>query len=385
MHRVAECIAGHFPIDDPVCVAGLLRPCRKIPVFPTPSFTVLSSGANCGRFVPVRNRQKSATAISFSHDELLAIFESLSNVTAKLNDSYSAHETNLFLTFTLFCALPRTMNLYDFQPWYPEGIHSFVAAGANHYIATFDETTVLKFPVVPREEKTKYPTEVQRFRSSVRAAAVKGLEVEEQILRILGKHPRIIQLKGKHEDGLLLEYLPNGSIEHYLRSNAPYITVAQRLRWGQQAAEGLAYIHTKKVIHCDISIGNLLLDRDLSIKLCDFQGKLLHSSGHVALDGGAAESIMSSMPRPNRNYQDRKTDIFAFGTALYFILTDELPFPELSIDDEDEIQRRFARQDFPPLEQLAGGDVIHNCWTGVYDDASTAMVDLQRWIAGSSC
>jgi hypothetical protein len=66
--------------------------------------------------VLVRNRQKSATAISFSYDELLAIFESLSNVIAKLNDSYSTHESNLFLNFTLFCALPKTMNLYDFQP-----------------------------------------------------------------------------------------------------------------------------------------------------------------------------------------------------------------------------------------------------------------------------
>ena len=39
------------------------------------------------------------------------------------------------------------MNLYDFQPWYPRGIRSFIAAGANHYVATFDETTVLEFPV----------------------------------------------------------------------------------------------------------------------------------------------------------------------------------------------------------------------------------------------
>jgi hypothetical protein len=100
------------------------------------------------------------------------------------------------------------MNPYDFQPWYPKGIGSFVAAGANHYVAIFNETTVLKFPVVPREEGIKHPAEVQRFRSCVRAAAVNGLEVEEQILQILGKHPRIIQLKGKHEDGLLLEYLP---------------------------------------------------------------------------------------------------------------------------------------------------------------------------------
>jgi serine/threonine protein kinase len=133
---------------------------------------------------------------------------------------------------------------------------------------------------------------------------VKGLEVEEQILRILGKHPRIIQLKGRHEDGLLLEYLPNGSIERYLRSNAPCTTVAQRLRWGQQAAEGLAYVHMKNVIHCDVSIA------------------------------------------------------ISCSIQIY----------------------RFARQDFPPLEQLPGGDVIRNSWTGVYDDASRAMVDLQRRI-----
>jgi hypothetical protein len=53
------------------------------------------------------------------------------------------------------------MNLYDFQPWYPRGIRSFIAAGANHYIATFDETTVLKFPIAPPEERMKYPAEVR--------------------------------------------------------------------------------------------------------------------------------------------------------------------------------------------------------------------------------
>ena len=82
------------------------------------------------------------------------------NVTAKINDSHSAHEISLFFTFTLFCALPRMMEPYDFQTWYPGGIRSFVAAGANHYVATFDETTVLKFPVVPREERRKHPDEV---------------------------------------------------------------------------------------------------------------------------------------------------------------------------------------------------------------------------------
>ena len=58
------------------------------------------------------------------------------------------------------------------------------------------------------------------------------------------------------------------------------------------------------------------------------------------------------------------------------MLTGEPPFPELDVDDEDEIQRRFKRHDFPPLEKLPGGDVIRNYWIGVYDDASEAMVDF---------
>ena len=91
----------------------------------------------------------------------------------------------------------------------------------------WSKQTVLKFPIIPYEEQTKHSAEVQRFRSSVRAADMRGLEVEEQILRILGKYHRIIQLKGKHKDGLLLKYLPNGSIKRYLRSNAPYTTMVQ--------------------------------------------------------------------------------------------------------------------------------------------------------------
>jgi hypothetical protein len=86
--------------------------------------------------------------------------------------------------------------------------HSFLFAGANHYIAFFNDTAVLKFPVTLRQENIIYSVEAQRFRNSLRAVAVKGVKVEEQILRVLSKHPRIIQLKAKHEDGLLLEYLP---------------------------------------------------------------------------------------------------------------------------------------------------------------------------------
>jgi serine/threonine protein kinase len=269
------------------------------------------------------------------------------------------------------------MDPYEFPPWYPRGVGSFITFGSNHFIGSFIDTTILKFPFVPQEEDVIYSPEGQRFRSSVRDEAVKGLEVEEQIFGILGKHPRIVQLKGKHEDGILLEYLPNGSVERYLQNHAQ-ISMKQRLSWGQQAAEGLAYIHTKNVIQRDVSVGNLLLDQDLSIKLCDFQGILLHPDGTIALDGGSRERTMSSMPHSDHNELDRKNDIFALGTALLIIITGQLPFPDLDIMDEDEINRRFEAHEFPALGEFPGGDVVRNCWMGNYGDATKAMIDLQK-------
>lgn len=240
-----------------------------------------------------------------------------------------------------------------------------------------DDTTVLKFPAAPLDVDDVYPPDVKRVRRSIREIAVRGLQVEEEILRRLGEHPRIVQLKGKHEDGLLLEYLPNGSVEDYLRAN-PYTSIEQRLVWAQQAAEGLDYIHTKDVVQSDVSVGNLLLDAQLSLKLCDFQGKILHPDGSVALDGGSSERNMSSMPRLDRSYHDRGTDIFAFGTVLYFIMTVELPFPDVHTLDEDEIDRRFKECEFPVLAALPGGDIIRKCWTGNYNTAGEILADLRN-------
>lgn len=71
----------------------------------------------------------------------------------------------------------------------------------------------------------------------------------------------------------------------------------------------------------------------------------------MLLDGGAAESTMSSMPRRDRTHCDRKTDLFAFGAVIYFMMVGKPPFPDLdTVDNGDEICRRFKYREFPPLE-----------------------------------
>ncbi|OCL04049.1 kinase-like protein [Glonium stellatum] len=265
--------------------------------------------------------------------------------------------------------------------WCPRGVQNVIASGGNNFIGLVDENTVLKYPQIPSEKPPNLIGD-EKLCTALRKEALVGLRVEEQILRILGHHDRIIGFKGKHQDGLLLEYMPNGSVADYLRDVNPRPPLKQRLKWALQAAEAVAYTHKKGVLHCNISVGNLLLDKDLNIKLCDFQGKLLHSDGTVLLDGGSAEGVWSSMPRPDPTCANRKTDIFALGSAIYFMVTGQLPFPVLeSRKDNGEIERRFKTGQFPPLGEAQGGGVVKRCWAGQYKSAENVVRDLEElWV-----
>jgi serine/threonine protein kinase len=146
----------------------------------------------------------------------------------------------------------------------------------------------------------------------------------------------------------LIEYMPNRSIADYLpRADPQAHPMEQSLRWAIQAAEAAAYIHTTRVIHCDISVGNLLLDKDFNMWLCDFQRGPLRTDGTIYLNGESSESVKSSMPRSDSDDITRKADICPLGSAIYFMMTGHQPFPGLhSWKDRLEIVNRFKMGQF---------------------------------------
>ena len=85
------------------------------------------------------------------------------------------------------------------------------------------------------------------------------------------------------------------------------------------------------------------------------------------------------MPRPDPNDANRKTDIFALGSAIYFIIEGHPPFPELdSHKDEVEIVNRFKSHQFPALDEKLGGVVVQKCWAGKYESADEVVHDLKE-------
>lgn len=239
--------------------------------------------------------------------------------------------------------------------YYPPGVSEIIGCSGECFIGAIDDSTVLKYPSLPGDHE--------------------NIHIEAQLLQILGSYPRIISFKGLTEHGLILQRASNGSLSDYIASQS-FISLDQRLLWCKQAAEAVSYIHTKHVIHCDINLRNFLLDENLDLLLADFQGMLKSADGKTLLDGLSRECSKSYMPRCHGDYASVDTDLFALGSAIYFIMTGHEVFPELdSLDNDEDILLRFQNGLFP-VGNYVCNHIAEKCWKQQYPSADDVVCDI---------
>lgn len=240
----------------------------------------------------------------------------------------------------------------------PPGVEEVISRGSCH-IGRLNDTMVLKY--------------ASDFNDP---GYLMSIKVENRILQLLGPHPRIIESKGLAEDGLILKYYPNGTLRNYIKNHS-YETLERRLEWCKQLVDTLSFVHSKRVIHCDICLHNILLDENFDIILADFQGLVISSTtGRTMLDGLTRECAKSYMPRENLYSASFKTDLFAVGSAIYHLIVGHEVFPELdSFDDEKEINARFINGHFPKNDYVAS-HIVERCWRGEYASAAEISIDI---------
>jgi len=257
-----------------------------------------------------------------------------------------------------------------YQRYCPPGVKRVLASGGSAFIGEVDDSTVLKYPLAPNEETTR-------------------LEVERKLLEIIGQHERIIGLKGGSKTGLYLERALNGNLADYILGSKLSPSLKQRLTWCRETAEAVMWIHTRRILHCDIQPTNLLLDQELHIKLSDFQGKHLSENGEVLLDGWSSEPCRFNFPRDDPFHADIKTDLFALGCTIYFIIMGHAVFPDI-IDGEvgwhEKVEQRFTSRQFPQDRHICSAITL-KCWQMEYENAGQVVRDIEslshsRTVAG---
>ena len=206
-------------------------------------------------------------------------------------------------------------------------------------------------------------------------------EIERRIyerLRSAGGHPGLPRYHGPYDEGIRLDCIPmvlTGYLERYKSNLLGHdiknfdLSWKQKLRWMKQLAAVLGFVHAQDVIHSDLCANNLMLDEDLNIKLVDFAGSSIDGSEPFVV-------VQTSNEHPVEEIcMSTKGDIFAMGSVFYQIMTEGVPYSGL---DDDEIIRRYQREEFPDVLSLGPvGKVIWRCWHCHYDNATLVLSDLE--------
>jgi serine/threonine protein kinase len=201
--------------------------------------------------------------------------------------------------------------------------------------------------------------------------AVETIARERDILEFLGAHPFLIQLHWTNLEGLCFEYYPLGSLRNYYKQSLSLPPTATRGLWCEQVADGIAFIHSKGIVHNDIGARNILISLTMDIKICDFG-----SSTKVGVDVLSVPETRYSRYRrgsPRASFLD---DLFSVGSLFFEILEGRQPYDEI---ESDEVENRIESSIFPPLDALEPdyfAAIIGKCWKIQYSSVEDLQVDL---------
>lgn len=137
------------------------------------------------------------------------------------------------------------------------------------------------------------------------------------------KHPNIIQLYSfiaeENYQALVLELMPNKSFKHYLKTHINDSRDKKRCtRIALDVCKGLVYLHALRLIHCDIKAENVLLDSQMSAKICDFEMVTeLLPVADFALTENAGTTRWSAPERYDRKLFKQAYDIYPLGWLIF--------------------------------------------------------------------
>lgn len=233
-----------------------------------------------------------------------------------------------------------------------EGKGEFLAGGATGLVERLESGDIVKSPWTS-------PSSVLECKQEI--------TIEARIYERLGSHPRLVQLKHWDPVGctLTLEYMPNGNLKDYIEKHGQSISIHQKRIWASQAAESIQLLHSFGVFQGDVGPHNFLLDKELSLKICDFAGSSLNGSKAMVVPGVRYRL-------PGAHSTSAKEDLFALGSTIYFIATGYAPHHDVA--DEGEVEKLFVNGEFPELNGVPFANAIALCWR---QEAESAQVIYQ--------
>ena len=155
---------------------------------------------------------------------------------------------------------------------------------------------------------------------------------EECKLLVTLRHPCIIQLVGIffRKDNptspvILMEKMCL-SLTEFLANKRSF---QDKLTILHDVACGLCYIHSKNIIHCDLTGNNILLTNNIHARIADFGQAVIYDPNikdSLPANPGNVHHMPPEASQHNATYST-KLDVFSFGCVVIHTVTQDYPIP----------------------------------------------------------
>jgi serine/threonine protein kinase len=225
-----------------------------------------------------------------------------------------------------------------------------------------------------------------RHRTTGKERAVKSIFADrgefesEKIVREVGilvslRHPCIVKTYGwalpteYMMARIATKYVRNGSLEEVLRDvndgKIPdFWTHTKITIMILGLVYGMMHVHGRRIIHGDLKPGNILLDDDHRIRICDFGNSKFEASRTATKQ--SLSTFTPSYAAPELLFEGRvteKTDVFAFGLILYEILVGKSVFPKTDLRSVVGMHNDHSRPEIPNTVRGRVANLIKKCWS----------------------
>ncbi|KAM8868762.1 dual serine/threonine and tyrosine protein kinase [Synchiropus picturatus] len=198
------------------------------------------------------------------------------------------------------------------------------------------------------------------------------LALEFHYTRSLPKHERLVDLHGSvidHTYGggssiavlLIMERLHR---DLYTGLKAG-LTLKERLQIAMDVVEGIRFLHSQGLLHRDIKLKNVLLDKQNRAKITD----LGFCKPEAMMSGSIVGTPIHMAPELFTGKYDNSVDVYAFGILFWYLCTGSVKLPEAfeKCSSKDQLWnnvKKGARPERLPSFDEECWQLMEACWNG---------------------
>ncbi len=158
---------------------------------------------------------------------------------------------------------------------------------------------------------------------------------EIELMRNLD-HPNVIKIYEIFENSkfifIVLEYVDNGDLLSYMKKYGTF-TEQHYIPIFFQILNALNYLHSLNILHRDIKLDNILLNKEGEVKICDFGVSRRMRRDKIIFEHIGTPAYLSPEIVKEKGYKNFASDIWSTGVMSYIALSGYVPFKGESIKE----------------------------------------------------